>query len=106
MNIIPARAALIWASSSDSELAHDTLAVPNDPVYFHEFSAHAGRHGLAYLAEAELRTMSATGLTPETRTFLTSLDPQAREQYLDFLYFRRFRQSLVKPAISYSHASP
>ena len=84
------------AQSSDSELCHDTLAVPNDPVYFHEFAAHAARHGLAYLAEAELRTMSTAGLTPEARAFLSSVDPQAREQYLDFVRLRRFRQSLLR----------
>ncbi len=84
------------AQSSDSELFHDTLAVPNDPVYFHEFAAHARRFGLAYLSEAELHTMSAAGLSPEARAFLSPLAPQAREQYLDFVRLRRFRQSLLR----------
>ena len=84
------------AKSSDSELFHDTLAVPNEPVFFHEFAAHADRFGLAYLSEAELHTMSAVGLSPETRALLSPLDPQAREQYLDFVRLRRFRQSLLR----------
>ena len=84
------------AQSSDSELFHDTLGAPNDPVYFHEFAAHAGRHGLKYLAEAELHTMSAAGLSAEARAFLSPLDPEAREQYLDFVRLRRFRQSLLR----------
>jgi SAM-dependent methyltransferase len=84
------------AASSDSELCHDTLAVPNDPVYFHEFVAHAGRHGLAFLAEAELHTMSAAGLTAEARALLAPLPAAAREQYLDFVRLRRFRQSLLR----------
>ncbi len=84
------------AQSSDSELFHDTLAVPNDPVYFHEFAAHAGRFGFKYLAEAELHTMSPAGLSPEARGFLSALDPAAREQYLDFVRLRRFRQSLLR----------
>jgi hypothetical protein len=84
------------AQSSDSELFHDTLAVPNDPFSFHEFAGHAQRFGLAYLSEAELSTMSAAGLTADARTFLSKLDAQAREQYLDFVRLRRFRQSLLR----------
>jgi SAM-dependent methyltransferase len=83
------------AQSGDSELCHDTLSVPNDPVYFREFSAHAGRFGLRYLAEADLHSMSAAGLTPEARQRLSTLDPTTREEYLDFVRLRRFRQSLL-----------
>ena len=42
------------AQHSDSELCHDDLAVPNEPILFHSFVQHAARHGLRYLAE--LRT--------------------------------------------------
>jgi SAM-dependent methyltransferase len=42
------------AQRSDSELCHDDLAVPNEPVLFHSFAEHAERHDLRYLAEAEL----------------------------------------------------
>jgi SAM-dependent methyltransferase len=84
------------AASSDSELCHDTLGVPNDPVYFHAFAAHAERYGLAFLAEAELHTMSAAGLTPEARALLAPLPAADREQYLDFVRLRRFRQSLLR----------
>jgi len=83
------------AQKSDSELCHDDLAVPNDPVFFHAFVAHAARFGLRHLGDVHLHTMSAAGLTPEARAFLGTLDPLAREQYLDFVRLRRFRQSLV-----------
>lgn len=83
------------AQHSDSELCHDDLAVPNDPVLFHSFAQHAARHGLRYLAEADFCTMSDTGVSANARTYLSSLDPLAREQYLDFVRLRRFRQSLV-----------
>ena len=83
------------AQHSDSELAHDDLAVPNEPVLFHTFVQHAARHGLRYLAEAELQTMSVTGISDEANAYLSTLDPLAREQYLDFLRLRRFRQSLL-----------
>lgn len=86
------------AERSDSQLFHDDLALPNDPVYFRDFVAHAGRHGLAYLAEAELHTMSGAGVSANARQFLSTLDVLAREQYLDFVRLRRFRQSLLRRA--------
>ena len=97
------------AERSDSQLFHDDLAVPNDPVYFRDFAAQATRHGLAYLAEAELHTMSGAGVSAEARQFLSSLDALAREQYLDFVRLRRFRQSLLRrsdaPASPHEHAA-
>lgn len=76
-------------------LFHDDLAEVNDPVYFHEFIAHAGRHRLQFLCEAELVAMAYGGLTPEAKRVLDALDPLAREQYLDFAKCRRFRQTLL-----------
>jgi SAM-dependent methyltransferase len=76
-------------------LIHDDLAEVNEPVYFHEFVAHAGRHRLQFLCEAELVAMAYGGLTPEAQRMLEALDPLAREQYLDFVRCRRFRQTLL-----------
>ena len=76
-------------------LFHDDLAPINDPVYFHEFADHAARHGLQILGDAELQTMSYVGLTPQARSVLAQLDPLTREQYLDFVRCRRFRQTLL-----------
>lgn len=83
------------AQSSDSELCHDTLGVPNDPVYFRDFHAHAARFVLRYLGEADLHSMSAAALSPEARKELSALDPVSREEALDFIRLRRFRQSLL-----------
>jgi SAM-dependent methyltransferase len=83
------------AQHSDSELCHDDLAVPNEPVLFHSFVQHAARHGLRYLAEAEFFTMSAAGVSDDVKAYLSTLDLLAREQYLDFVRLRRFRQSLL-----------
>lgn len=80
---------------NDSALAHDDLGVPNDPVYFHEFVAELERSHLMFVAEAELHTMVGLGMTPRVRHALGSMDRLTREQYLDFVHFRRFRQSLV-----------
>jgi SAM-dependent methyltransferase len=83
------------ARRSDSELCHDDLAVPNEPVLFAAFAEHAARHGLRYLAEAELHTSTTAGLSNDVQAQLSTLDPLGREQYLDFVRLRRFRQSLL-----------
>ncbi len=84
-----------FATKGDSAVFHDDLGVLNDPVYFHEFAAHVARHGLAFLAEAKLSMMTAAGLSPGVQQLVSGMDRLAREQYLDFARFRRFRQSLV-----------
>jgi SAM-dependent methyltransferase len=83
------------AQRGDSELCHDDLAVPNEPVLFRSFAEHAARYGLRYLAEAEPSTTSVVGLSDDAQAHLAALDPLAREQSLDFLRLRRFRQSLL-----------
>jgi SAM-dependent methyltransferase len=83
------------ANGSDASLAHDDLSEPNNPVYFHEFIADAARAGLTFLAEAHLDTMMGGGLAPQVREALGRLDRLAREQYLDFIHFRHFRESLL-----------
>ena len=67
----------------DDILFHDDLAPVNDPVWFHEFAAHAQRHGLQYLGEADAAISAGTG------------DVMEREQHADFLQLRRFRQTLL-----------
>ena len=81
---------------SDETLFHDELADVNEPVYFHEFEAHAARHGLQYLAEADFFEMQ-TGVLPDevAGELLAVEDPVRREQYLDFLKGRMFRQTLL-----------
>ena len=81
---------------SDETLFHDELAAVNHPVYFHEFVAHAARHGLQYLAEADFFEMQ-TGVLPDavSEELMRVEDPIRREQYLDFLKGRMFRQTLL-----------
>jgi trans-aconitate methyltransferase len=83
------------AEGPEAALAHDDMSEPNDPVYFHEFMTDATRAGLTFLAEARLSTMMGGGLAPEVRQALAPMDRLAREQYLDFIHFRRFRVSLL-----------
>ena len=78
-----------------AHLFHDDLAEINDPVYFHELNDQAQRHGLQFLGEAELAASGYGGVSPSARRVLESFDPLTREQYLDFLLCRRFRQTLL-----------
>ena len=78
-----------------AHLFHDDLADVNDPVYFHELIDTAQRHRLQFLGEAELGASGYGGLTLETRQVLGGLDVLTREQYLDFILCRRFRQTLL-----------
>jgi SAM-dependent methyltransferase len=72
-------------------LFHDDLAAVNESFYFRDFAAAAARHRLQYLGEAEEHLMF------DPRGALAGLagDVIEREQYLDFLYFRRLRQTLL-----------
>src|ERR1039457_437777 len=81
-----------------SVLFHDELGEFYFPIHFHDFIAHAERHGLQYLAEANFFDM-------ETRRYSEDLRGQMeqysggrrvdREQYMDFLKCRKFRQTLL-----------
>ena len=90
------REARALADSVDGLFFHDTLAEHNRAFYFHEFTTMAAAHGLQYLAEAEFSEMQAGALPEQLRDALLSIsDPLAREQYLDFLKERMFRQTLL-----------
>jgi SAM-dependent methyltransferase/methyltransferase-like protein len=78
-------------------LYHDDLATINQPFYFTEFMAAAARHQLRYLGEADFFEMSDGVFTPAVQEKLQRLASSRllREQYLDFLKCRRFRQTLL-----------
>jgi len=78
-------------------LFHDTLELNNNPVYFRDFHKRAVEKGLTYLGDSTVRTMLANDIDPEIRATLEKAtgDIVTREQYLDFLRNRTFRQSLL-----------
>ena len=81
-------------------LYHDDLGPINDPVYFRDFAAHAGEFGLRFVAEAEQFTMEPRGFPPEIEGILNGLLEKGavlKEQYIDFLRVRRFRETLLAP---------
>lgn len=85
------REARLMLERDDAGLYHDDLAAINQPVWFHEFAAHAARYQLQYLGEAEPYEMF------DHRNVLAWLEGGAPEieQHLDFLKARRFRQTLL-----------
>ena len=77
---------------------HDDLADTNRAFYFHEFIADARRHQLQYLGEADFYEMHAdTYPEPvvEALERFAGTDVIIKEQYLDFMKGRRFRQTLL-----------
>ena len=78
-----------------ADILHDDLSDAYQSFFFHEFAAALENHDLRFLSEAELHSMSAHNLSPEAREFLETFDDVTqREQYLDFLRGRVFRQTL------------
>ena len=79
-------------------LVHDDLSESWYPLWFADFAAHAARHGLGYVGEADLyslRTeMLPEGVEPEVWR-LAGGDRIAFENYSDLLTARHFRQSVL-----------
>jgi len=86
----------ILRSRPDSYLLHDHLEENNTPFYFHQFVARARASGLQYLADSALATMYVGNLRPATAEKLAAVgDIVRQEQYMDFMYNRRFRSTLL-----------
>jgi hypothetical protein len=85
-------------SKNPAAIYHDDLATINTPVYFHEFVEHAARNGLQFLSEAEyfdVQYSQFPAAVSEQMSALAEDDVLAKEQYMDFLVGRSFRQSLL-----------
>ena len=83
---------------ADPALFHDDLSSINQPFYFHEFMADASPHGLQFLAEADMPDNRREHHSPQVQAVLAGLDPAdivGRQQYLDFVKCRAFRQTLL-----------
>ena len=78
-------------------LLHDELALFNEPLYFHEFMAHAAQYGLQYVAEADFSMVMPNGFDQVVTERLMKLAKSTieLEQYMDFLRNRTFRQTLL-----------
>jgi methyltransferase-like protein len=82
---------------SDALLYHDDLEVDNRAWLFADFVAEAAARRLKYVAEADWFEMSASRLPKASTELLRRCgdDRVAREQYLDFLKCRAYRQTLL-----------
>ncbi len=79
-------------------LYHDDLNGINQPFYLMEFMEPAARHGLQYLAEADISDMMDDGLEKAAVDTLRRFSKDAfivREQYMDFFKGRSFRQTVL-----------
>ncbi|MGE0758864.1 MAG: methyltransferase regulatory domain-containing protein, partial [Pirellulaceae bacterium] len=83
---------------SDAYLFHEHLEEHNEPIWFLDFCQRLGERGLRYLAEAEFGMMLPGLSFPEdVQRELAELAPSLleKEQYMDFVRNRSFRQSLI-----------
>lgn len=84
------------AGRSLPNVIHDDFGEVNQPFYFHEVASMLDRAGLQYVCEAEPTSMNDGPIPAEVLSSLPSAvdDIVRREQYLDFIKFRRFRSNL------------
>ncbi len=79
-----------------ADIFHDDLAEFYQPVYFYEFVETLQKHGLQFLSESDIGAMSTNIFSPEVRETVESMnDIVEREQYMDFVRGRYFRQTLI-----------
>jgi methyltransferase-like protein/SAM-dependent methyltransferase len=79
-------------------LYHDRIAEVSTPLYFFQFIDQAARHGLQFLGEADFTELQYHNYPAETVKLLKQMAAAniiLKEQYLDFLKCRRFRQTLL-----------
>ena len=93
-----ARAVARSGEQERSLLYHDMLESENTPTYFTGFVEHAAAHGLGFLAESDISDMCTEIHGEKVAQTLRGLggDVVRREQYLDFLCNRSFRQTLLR----------
>ncbi len=89
---------LLLSHRHNEQIFHDDLAAINTPVYFYQFARHAAQFGLQFLAEADFHETQYHTFQPKVREMLDQFGDEhvlLREQYLDFLKCRMFRQTLL-----------
>lgn len=81
----------------DYYVLHEYLEETNEALYFSQFAGRLAARGLRYLGDSDVRTMLPIGLPPKVDATLGRIAPglMRREQFLDFLKSRSFRQSLL-----------
>src|SRR5690606_23527613 len=84
------------ANQRKDYLIHEHLSEYNEPLYFRQFVERAEESGLQYLCEAEYSTTVLGNFAGTVQELLASVENVIdREQILDFVRNRTFRQTLV-----------
>jgi len=81
----------------DRVLFHDDLSEVASPFYLHQVVEAAARHELQYLSDATIALSHLGRLSAQARERLSAIpegDVVTREQYMDFVEGRAFRESL------------
>jgi hypothetical protein len=106
-SIYEAELALLLERNPEN-IFHDDLADVNQPFYLYEFVESLALHELKYISDVQYFSTRDLAYRPEVVEALTSMgdNVEMREQYLDFLNCRRFRQSLICHAEVDLHRSP
>jgi len=81
----------------ENRLYHDFLEEINEPFQFADFISQARSHGLEFLAEADISEMDTSYFQRAFGSLEEKIDGDIvrREQYLDYLKNRVFRQTLL-----------
>lgn len=85
-------------NKADSYLVHEFLEPVNQPCYFLDFAEKLAAYDLTYLADAEPAVSFIQDLPEDKVKELIQASQSNQvmlEQYMDFLYFRQFRKSLI-----------
>ncbi len=85
------------ASSATTTSSTSIWRSVNLPEYFYQFIERAAQHGLGYLGEADFSKMLGTEFSPQVLETLARIAPDVlrREQFMDFLRARTFRETLL-----------
>ncbi|HVG39514.1 MAG TPA: methyltransferase domain-containing protein, partial [Pyrinomonadaceae bacterium] len=86
------------SKTPDEVLFHDDLEEVSVPFYLHEVVEAARRHGLQYMSETDYSYADLRDWPEEVARVLRNIPDEevvAREQYLDFVRCRAFRQTLL-----------
>lgn len=84
-----------WQEKEPVAIFHDNLSEINQPFYFFEFAEMLDRFEFQFLSEAELFSMFPHNLSPEAKKLVEGVEDHVwKQQYMDFLRGRNFRQTL------------
>ena len=83
-------------TQKDYYIFHEYIEGINKPFYFHEFVGKLSENKLNYLADSQVSTMFHDNLPKKAAELFAQINDLVKsEQYCDFIYNRRFRNSLV-----------